>query len=358
MALVAVLVVTAIVVTLASTFIASTGTTTTISRNIESHTQARRVAESGIRLTLAYIRATSNWRTQKSEGTWVTNAALSGGTFSITVIDGADTNGDGVIANPAEGDGSLSDDSADRFTITATATFSTATYTSSAVATPDGATTKVLFVVPDKLSLTTQDDAKQTLMLSWNFEVQLISASESQSAFDTATGGVTVAYISEEVISSQVGTKLFISTIGVVNEEQVLTDEYGFSASNGCYTSTNIDIVDNSHEITNGLTNGSLAILSSSSDLHTATGTLGGGANVLARRPSSSDAVLIAIEIGGSLYGGGTAAGRRVHLPWGCNAYDIATLNDTGKNLMKRSIEWASAVSEIGVYTVRWQEQP
>ncbi len=344
MALIAVLVVTAVIVTLASTFIASTGTTSAISRNLENHAHANRIAESGIRMALAYIRAEEDWRTQKSEGAWVTDAALMGGTFSVTVNDGEDTDGDGVIANPAEGDGNLADDDEEVFTITSTAAYSGTMYTLWAIVTPEGSSiaTSVLFVVPDKSSLSAQDDAKKALMESWDFDVQLVSANESQEAYDVAIADTNVAYVSEEVTSSQVGTKFLGAPIGVVNEDNALPDELGIASTGNCYTNTGIDVVDNSHYITSGLSSGVVGILSSSSDLHVVAGTLGGGTTALANQPSSTNPALIVIDTGGALYGGGTAVARRVHLPWGCSAFDVDLLTDDGKTILKRSLEWAS----------------
>jgi hypothetical protein len=348
-ALISVLVVTAVIVTLAATFIASTGTTSAISRNLASHAQASQIAESGIRMTLAYIRAEENWRTDKSEGAWVTDASLSGGTFSITVNDGEDADNDGVIANPAEGDGDLDDDDEDIFTITSIAKYAGTIYTARAVVTPEGAsiTTKVLFIVGNKSSLTAQEDAKKALMESWDFEVQLITAGESQSAYDVAMSETDVAYIGEEIDASQLGLKLYDAPIGVVNEEQVITDEYGFSSANSCFSSTSINVVDNTHEITSPLSSGLIPILSSSSALHRATGSMAVGAVVLANEPSGSNAALIAIDTGGALYGGGTATARRVHLPWGCNDFDFATLNDDGKTILKRALQWASQTPAV-----------
>ncbi|GJM24534.1 MAG: hypothetical protein DHS20C16_09490 [Phycisphaerae bacterium] len=355
-ALISVLVVTALIATLAATFIASTGTTSAISRNMEDHAKASQIAESGIRMTLAYIRAEENWRTVKSEGAWVTDASLSGGTFSITVNDGEDTDDDGAIANPAEGDGDLDDDDEDVFTITSIAKYAGTVYTARAVITPEGSSTstKVLFVVPDKTNLSSQDDAKKVLMESWDFEVTLISANESQSAYDVAAAEQNVAYVSEEVSSSDVGTKFLGAPIGVVNEDNALPDELGIASSGTCYTSTSIDVIDNTHYITSGMSSGVVGILSGSSDLHVASGTLGGGTAILANQPSTSNAALVVIDTGGALYGGGTASARRVHLPWGCSSFDIDLLTDEGKDVLKRSLEWASQTPTVTSPTLHY----
>ena len=51
--------------------------------------------------------------------------------------------------------------------------------------------------------------------------------------------------------------------------------------------------------------------------------------------------MLDVIDQGAALYGGGTAAGRRVKLPWGGNDFDINSLTADGQTIMKRAIEWA-----------------
>ena len=53
--------------------------------------------------------------------------------------------------------------------------------------------------------------------------------------------------------------------------------------------------------------------------------------------------MISAIDIGGELYGGGWACGRRVQVPWGGSAFAFTSMNTDGKNLMKRAIEWAAA---------------
>ena len=200
----------------------------------------------------------------------------------------------------------------------------------------------VLLVVPNAASLSTQDTAKKVLMEGWGHTVTPISASDSQALFDAAVAGADVAYISEEITSSQLDTKLSDARIGVINEEKVFTDEYGFSSSSSSYVSDSIDVVDNTHYITSSFLTGVLVICNSAEPLHTATGTLGASASAIAEQPASSGACLVVIEAGGILYGGGVAAGRRVHLPWGNDSFDINELNANGQTIMERAIDWAA----------------
>jgi uncharacterized repeat protein (TIGR01451 family) len=201
----------------------------------------------------------------------------------------------------------------------------------------------VLLVVPDAASLGPQDTAKKALMESWGYTVVPISASDSQAAFDTAVATSDAAYISEEITSSDLGTKLTNACIGVVNDEDALSDEFGISSGFGLYTSDTIDITNSSHYITQPFVIGSLTIAAPAQSLHTVSGSIAPGAQFLAERPATANGTLVVIETGGLLYTGGNAAGRRVYLPWGGGGFDINSLNANGELLMRRAVEWATA---------------
>jgi hypothetical protein len=58
---------------------------------------------------------------------------------------------------------------------------------------------------------------------------------------------------------------------------------------------------------------------------------------------SGSNSALDILESGALLWGGGTAAGRRVKLPWaGGTNFDVNALNADGRTLLKRAIEWGA----------------
>ena len=46
----------------------------------------------------------------------------------------------------------------------------------------------------------------------------------------------------------------------------------------------------------------------------------------------------------GELNDGTRAAGRRVHMPWGGNTFDLAALTPDGINLLSRALAWAGGV--------------
>jgi len=101
-------------------YVATQSTAVVIGRNIRDHAKAHHIAESGLDLALAAIRDNTSWRTQRPDGTWISNLAIAGGTCTIVGRDGIDANGDGVISTPSEGDGSLSDDASDPLTVVVT----------------------------------------------------------------------------------------------------------------------------------------------------------------------------------------------------------------------------------------------
>lgn len=198
----------------------------------------------------------------------------------------------------------------------------------------------ILFVVPDAGSLGPQDTVKQSLMESWGYVVAPISAADTQAAFDTAVASMHGVYISEEISSGDLGTKLRDAAIGIVNEESYLADEFGFSSGRETYTATAIDIVDSAHYITAPFATGPLTIVSSSQQLQRVAGTLAGGLQILGE--SATIGTLVTINPDGLLDGGGTAAFRRVQLPWGNNPFDINSLNADGLIIMRRALEWAT----------------
>lgn len=356
-ALMLVLVSVAIATTIAYTFVASQSTTMSITRNVANQSKARFIAETGLDLAVAYIRSVSTWRSDQSDGTWATGIAFAGGTYSITGQDGIDANGDNLISQPAEGDGDLADDPNDPLTLTVTGTVSGATHTVRAVVTPVPANSiAVLMVVLSATSPPADDVARKAQMEAWGYTVTLIAHSATQTQMDAAVATADVAYISETTYSSTLGTKLRDAPIGVVCEEVALTDEMGISTSRLNPWGTQIDIVDNTHEITSPYPLGPLTVMTSNTLLNMVTGTIAAGVSTLAERVASSNRALVVVDAGGTLVGGGAAAGRRVMLPWGVTAYnDFSNLTADGLTLTKRSIEWAANGAGTAItYNVDW----
>ena len=293
-ALLLVLVTVLLAATLATSFLTGQGTSIGIARNVSSQASARFVAESGLAFAVAYVEQNDTWRTGLSHGTWVTDSTFASGTFTIVGEDGEDTDGDGVISNPAEGDGDLADDSSDPVTLTLTGRVGGTTHIVRAVIRPVAALGDLLLVVePGDLP---DDTERQQFAAGKGWTVATIKQNATQAQFDDAVAVADVAYVSSTVSAATLGTKLANALIGVVTEQPDLTDEFGFSSTADSYTDDQIDIVDNTHEITSSFLTGLLTVATSNQPLATATGTVASGATTLAERPVSSNAALLTLE--------------------------------------------------------------
>ena len=165
-----------------------------------------------------------------------------------------------------------------------------------------------------------------------------------------------MAYIPQDINSTSLGTKMTNATIGVVNEEGEQVDELGFAQNPLFKDRMEIDILNSSHYITLPFTTGLLTFVSSNQSVHMLSSTQAPGLSTLAQSfnvGSQWQPSLAVIEVGGDLFGGGTAAGRRVELPWGGGTFDVAALNADGQTIMLRAIEWAEgAGSDLKVLLV------
>ena len=205
----------------------------------------------------------------------------------------------------------------------------------------------ILLVVLDAANPTAQDAAKKALIESWGYTVTMIEATESQANLDAVVAVSDAVYISEEIHSSDLGTKLTNAAIGIVSEEGYINDELGLSSTRGSYVDDSIEITDNANYITSPFSLGALNITTSNQDLQTLGGTLAPGLIDFSDQPTTTTATLGVIEAGSLLWGGGTAAARRVHLPWGPNDFDFTTLNSDGEILMRRALEWVLGAGPI-----------
>ena len=139
------------------------------------------------------------------------------------------------------------------------------------------------------------------------------------------------------------GTKLRETPMGVVIEKMM--DDFGMATDWQSKSRDEIDIIDSTHYITSPFSVGLLTYLTS---LQPATMLNSGnapGLNTLAEIHNVGSIwkpALGVVETGGDLAGGGTAAERRVQLPWGDSGFDVNALNDDGRTIMKRAIEWAA----------------
>ena len=206
----------------------------------------------------------------------------------------------------------------------------------------------VLLVVVDPASLSAQEAARKALIEDWDFTVTLIDESDSQANFDAAIAANDVAYIPQEITSSNLGTKLRDAGIGVVNEEGEQVDELGFSNDKIFKSRHEIDVVDNSHYITQPFATGLLAFALSDQSVHMLSGGVAPGLQTLGRSFNTGslwEPSLATLDAGDELSGGGPATGRRVQLPWGGGTFDINQLTDDGRTIMQRALEWGAGLT-------------
>jgi hypothetical protein len=201
--------------------------------------------------------------------------------------------------------------------------------------------------VTDVTSPTAQEAARQALMESWAFGVELIAAADSQAGFDIAVADADAAYVPVQIDALDLGTKLRDAPIGVVIEKMM--NEFGVATDWDSKSRDEIKIIDNSHYITSPFSNALLTYLSSLQPVTKINTGFAPGLNTLAEMYNVGGIwkpALAVIDLGGELSGGGTAAGRRVQLPWGTESFDINALNADGQTIMKRAIEWAAGQEE------------
>lgn len=203
----------------------------------------------------------------------------------------------------------------------------------------------LLLVVDDSTAMTAQERGRETLLESWGYVVYIISASASQEDFDARAAACDVAYVVEMGQSTILGTKLRDADIGVVCEEAELSGDFGFAAGR-CWAlvADSIRVTDNTHPITSGLAVGALAICTQAEELVAVGDGTTDTFSTLARAACSDGILpsLVVLEPGDLLYGGGTAAGRRVQLPWGRIGFDVRSLNDDGLLIAERAVAWAA----------------
>ncbi len=204
----------------------------------------------------------------------------------------------------------------------------------------------VLLVVSDDINPAPAEVEKKQLFESWGYTVSLIDDGASQAVYDSALDISDVVYVSETAVSTQVGTRLSNTTVGIVNEEGFLYDELGIASVAAWPVGDSINITDIGHDITRVFTLGALSIYDANMEAVTVSGTLAPDLQTLA--VSGGAGAVVVQDKGADLYGGGTAAGRRVTLPIGrtdTSNFDWNYINNNGLLLVHRAIEWAKPIT-------------
>jgi len=221
---------------------------------------------------------------------------------------------------------------------------------------------RVLYVVKDPAVLSTQEAARQALMEGWGFIVSLIDDDDTQANFDAVATANDVAYISQEALATSLGTTLVNTSIGVVNENKDLIDEFGFASSANLAGGMPAINVDTSHYITSVFTANPVVAYGVNDWYQIASTPVAAGvqpAGVWVDAPWTDLPALLTLSPGADLIGGGTAAGHRVQIPMGAGQggvpVDINGLTDDGRTIIKRSIEWAGGVGSLAGPLAHWK---
>lgn len=207
---------------------------------------------------------------------------------------------------------------------------------------PPSSTGNLLMVVGDPGSLGVQEKSKQLLFESWGFNLSLIDESDTQAGFDNALANNDAVFVSEDVNPVNLGDKLLDSTRGVVIEAVDLFDDFGFATGLNSRADTAL-VTSDTHYITLNFDNGSTTILTRNEPLAGLTAPLAPDLEVIG--VSSAGSSLATLDTGDSILDSGTAAGRRVALPWGDGNFNINHLNSNGLEVLQRSLEWATGAS-------------
>jgi hypothetical protein len=203
--------------------------------------------------------------------------------------------------------------------------------------------TPMLLVVVDPDVPTAQEAARISLFETFGYRVNTIDESALQADYNMAIAGVGIGYVSEEVLSTNLGTKLTAASIGVLNEEQAFVDELEMSSSNAVASGTQLQIDVNTHYITSPFATGARTIFTSSQEMVALGGTISSDAHSLGSW--SGNKALVVFEAGGKTHTGTSFAGRRVQLPWGGGSFDINALNTDGRTILQRAMQWAGGLS-------------
>ena len=202
---------------------------------------------------------------------------------------------------------------------------------------------KVLMVVINPTTLVAADAYKKALFESWGYAVNVISESANAAAYAAAVASNDVVFISETVNSNQVGNKLVNVPIGVVSQDGAYNGDLGFAGGSSWTVNPSINVTDASNYITAVFPTGPLDIYSGGMEQLVVSGGAAAGLTTLA--DTSGAGSLVLLDTGAALFGGGSAAGRRVMLPLGREGrVNWDYLNNNGQLIVQRALVWAAGL--------------
>jgi hypothetical protein len=193
-------------------------------------------------------------------------------------------------------------------------------------------------------SLNSEETARRTQLQNWGFTVTTVQDSAAQGTIDTAVAAADVVYVPCTIDDWELLYKLRTAAKGVVTETPGLDTEFGYNTADGYTQSYNsLEGVVNTHQVTSGLSSGTITITSSNQNLALNGNTRAAGMTLLGTMNWGQMALGV-IDTGGTLAntynGNSTASGRRVRLPWGFS-FSFNSLNSNGLLLLRNSLTWA-----------------
>jgi hypothetical protein len=205
----------------------------------------------------------------------------------------------------------------------------------------------ILMVVNDASAPTDQEMTRKRLLEAWGFSVDLLTAADAQSAYDSAMANNDLAYVPATVDWMDVTSKLTPTEKGVVNELGGLFSSLGFSSGSATSSGTTMDIVDDTHDITAEFWLGRFTLVDSAQPLTSSQGDLAPGINVLSELTAGYP-MLAYLERGDAMVWSGNAAGRRVKMPWGGTDFDFNELTMNARIIFREALVWAGSTPNVG----------
>ncbi|MGH7132467.1 MAG: PQQ-dependent sugar dehydrogenase [Phycisphaerales bacterium] len=158
------------------------------------------------------------------------------------------------------------------------------------------------------------------------------------------------------VVSSTIASASVAGTFRTVNipmvfwENALLRSARESLTDNGATASaTSIDITNNTHFITQDLAVGALPVFENTANMSLATGTIGAGAQVLARRTGSTDGAIVVANAGATVTGGYVTPARRAFLFFEDTSFASAT--PAAETILNRSVCWAMNLAPPAIST-------
>lgn len=209
----------------------------------------------------------------------------------------------------------------------------------------------LLLVTANNGSLTSEESARRSSFQSWGFTVTTVWGGASQTEVNNALANVDLAYVSEEVDASSVGTKLRLATVGVVVEDPKLDDDFGFSDTPGSERSGS--------SIYAAAYGGSISIVNGNRPLTQMNGNLATGLTVEARTSQGGSVAVATLDVGSALannlLGVSKAAGRRVRMPFGGDNFSWSSLTNTGLAVVQQAITFVIQPTATKQLELHWK---